>query len=143
MPPKLRQELQNDPEYTLCALTGYDELAGPCGGRLTREHALIHAGSKIQEKWAIPPICARHHGVDEYQDAGTQVKDLCVWVSLNRATHEELLRFSKAINYIWKRDVLNAKYGVWVSWMYKLPTKFKMEVDVKNYAEVRWFNGTT
>lgn len=106
----LREEIGNDPEYSRCSLLGY----GECGGRITREHALIYAGKKIQEKFAIIPLCASHHNVDEYQDAKTMVKDKNVWVALNRATDNELVRFSKTVSYLRERDRLNEKFGLYI-----------------------------
>lgn len=112
----LRADIEKDLEYKRCALTGLlKNIISPCEGRVTREHALIHAGKKIQEKWAIPPICSSHHGVDGFQDAPTEVhKEIRVWVALNRATDDELVRHSKAVNYIRMRSYLNDKYGPYV-----------------------------
>jgi len=112
----LRDELSKDKEYTLCSLHNYQNTFGSCAGRVTREHALIYAGRKIQEKWAIIPCCAQHHGVDFYQDSrGEAPKEVRVWVALNRASDTELLSVSKVQNYIRIRAVLNDKYGVWTS----------------------------
>lgn len=113
MSKSLREEVGTDPEYSRCALQGLQ--FGTCGGRVTREHSLIHAGKKIQEKWAIIPCCAAHHGVDFWQDAPTEApKDVRVWVALNRATDDELRPFSRVINYVRERDRLNAKFGPYV-----------------------------
>lgn len=115
MSPSLRKDVEKDPEYTRCAIQGMILQFGPCGGRVTREHAIIFAGRKVQEKWAIPPFCAAHHGVDLYQDAPTQVlKDVRVWAAVNRATDEELRAVSKVVNYLRERDRLNSKYGIYV-----------------------------
>lgn len=114
MSAELRKALGIDPEYSRCAFTGIDHPAGECEGRVTREHALIYAGKKIQKRWAIIPCCAKHHGVDQFQDHGTLVKEMNVWVALNRATDEELLEVSKAVDYIRERSFLNAKYGPYV-----------------------------
>lgn len=116
MSPALRKETGEDPEYLRCGLQGLlAPLIGPCGGRVTREHAIIFAGKKVQEKWAIIPCCAAHHGVDQYQDSPTMThKEIRVWVALNRASEEELFRISKAVNYLREKDRLNAKYGVYV-----------------------------
>lgn len=113
MSPELRTEVGSDPEYTRCALQGLQ--FGECQGRITREHALIFAGKKIQERWAIIPACAAHHGVDFFQDAPTEApKEVRVWVALNRAEEVELLAVSRVVNYFRERDRLNAKFGIYV-----------------------------
>lgn len=116
MSKKLRKDVGEDPEYLRCALQKiHPSLIGGCGGRVTREHALIFAGKKIQEKWAIIPCCAKHHGVDQYLDQpGQAPKAMRVWVALNRGTDSDLRRFSKAINYLRERDRLNGIYGMYV-----------------------------
>lgn len=86
---------------------------GGCKGRITREHALIYAGRQIDEAWAIPKLCAYHHAVDEFQDGGDLQKEKNVWIALNRASDEELQKYSKVINYIRERERLNAIYGVY------------------------------
>jgi hypothetical protein len=111
IPEKLRAKMAMDPEYKRCSLQGH----GPCEGRVTWEHALIYASKKIQERWAIIPLCALHHNVDQFQDAKTMIKDRNVWVALNRATEEELFRFSKVVNYTRERDRLNDKFGFYVA----------------------------
>jgi len=112
----LRKDVGEDPEYSRCGLQGLlSGIIGPCGGRVTREHAMYFKGSKVQKKWAIPPICACHHGVDQYQDGpGEAPKIIRQWVALNRATDEELREVSKAVDYIRERDRLNAIYGKYV-----------------------------
>lgn len=84
---------------------------GGCAGRLTREHALTYGSKQIDEAWAIVFLCSRHHGVNEYQDCGDLQKEKNVWIALNQATDEELKKYSKAVNYISKRAILNKKYG--------------------------------
>lgn len=83
---------------------------GNCAGRLTKEHAIIFAGKQLQEDWAILDICEFHHGVCNYQDKGNLNKEKHIWLALNRATDQELLSISKAINYLELRERLNAKY---------------------------------
>ena len=84
---------------------------GGCAGRLTREHALIYAGKQIDEAFAIVLLCARHHAVDKYQDGGDLDKDKNKWIALNQASDEELIKYSKVINYLRERDRLNEQYG--------------------------------
>lgn len=115
MPKKMRDAMSGDGEYTRCAFVGYEDLVGECGGRVTREHAVMYAGRKVQERWAIIPCCAKHHGVDRYQDApGTAPKELRLWVALNRATDEELEALPRA-NLLRKRELMNAQIGAYVS----------------------------
>lgn len=106
---RVRKQIDADPAYGLCMLSAYPEHV--CGGRLTREHALIHAGRQVDEKFAIISCCARGQEVDEYQDAHTMDKKLNVWVALNRATQEELESISRVINYPRMREDLNKVYG--------------------------------
>lgn len=109
IPTKIRKEIATDSYYKACALHGIH--GHECGGRITLEHAIIHTGKQVQEKWAIIPICAQGHEVDEYQDAHTMKKDLNIWIALNRATDDELRAVSKAVDYIHVRRRLNEKYG--------------------------------
>lgn len=116
MSPELRAEINADPEYSRCAvdLPMYVPLYGACEGRITREHAIIQAGSKLQRKWAIPPFCAKHHGVDQFQDGHMEVpKRVREWVAFNRATDEELMEFPKS-NYIREKELRNREFGEYV-----------------------------
>lgn len=114
MSAKVRKEIGADPEYSRCGLQGlHQDTIGSCGGRITREHAMINAGKKIQQQWAIIPCCARHHGVDQFQDAHTEApKEMRVWVALNRATEDELLEYPRS-NYVQARARLNQRYGLY------------------------------
>lgn len=109
VPPALRKQLASDPEYKKCALRNH----GNCDGRITWEHAIIYAGKQVQERWAIVPLCEKHHGVGKWMDAGTMAKERNVWCALNRATDDELRAISKVVNWIRERTRLNEKYGVY------------------------------
>lgn len=125
IPQKTREKMAADPLYAFCA--AYGQHRHICEGRITREHAIIVAGKKVQAEWAIPPICAKGHGVDQFQDAPGQIpKDMREWIALNRASdrdiqlavgeasYSEISPFSKAAPYVQRRKALNAKYGVYV-----------------------------
>lgn len=101
---KVKEKLDAEPD--ICALKDKN-----CAGRITYEHCLTYAGRQIDEAWAIIKICAWHHSVDEFQDSGGLNKEKNIWVALNKATDEELLKYSKCIDYIKMRDRLNHKYG--------------------------------
>lgn len=108
IPKKLRDALKEDPEYKICSLHGH----GECAGRITWEHAILYAGKRINERWAIIPLCELHHAVGRFQDAGTCRKDLNVWVALNRASDDDLARYSKVVDYKREKERLNGIYGV-------------------------------
>ena len=62
-------------------------------------------GSKLNEKWAIIPICWLVHR------GGKLDKQINEWLALNRATDEELAKYPRA-KFKERRDVLNRRYGV-------------------------------
>ena len=84
---------------------------GDCNGRITKEHAIIHAGKQLQDEWAILDICAFHHGVDRFQDRGNLNKEKHIWIALNRAPEARLRELSKGEDKIALRDRLNVIYG--------------------------------
>ncbi len=108
-----------DQEYHFCMRQAFfnDHI---CNGRLTLEHAFIHAGKQINEKWAIISICAWAHDVDEWQDAGNLDKDKNQYIALARATPEELEKYKKT-NWEQLYNYLIGKYGI-----QKRPTKFEL-----------------
>lgn len=81
-----------------------------CEGRITREHALIYGGSKIDEPWAIVLLCAKAHNVDEFYTSGCMDKRINEWIAINRMTPEIEARFRK-VDWCQKRRWLNGKYG--------------------------------
>lgn len=105
IPKKLLNEILQDEYYETCARA--DEC--DCKGRITFEHALIYAGRQIQEKWAILPICAYHHAVDQYQDCGKMDKNKHEWLAISRMTEEDMQKYPR---FDWKQRLkyLNTKY---------------------------------
>lgn len=103
--PKVKQQLESEPQ--VCARAK----DGGCVGRITWEHTLIYAGKQIDEVWAIIKLCEYHHDVNTQQRNGDLDKEKNVWIALNRATESELRQYSKAIDYVKMREVLNKKYG--------------------------------
>ncbi len=110
IPQELKDEIASDPYYDKCCMA----FRGGCDGRITIEHAIIFAGKQLNELWALLPICEWHHAVNKHQDGGDLNKEMNVLVALNRATTEELLAISKAINYLELRERLNKKYGLFI-----------------------------
>lgn len=106
IPKILLKELLDDKFYETCVRSKENN----CHGKITLEHALIFGGKQVQEKFAIIPVCAYHHGVNEYQDSGDLNKEYHWWIALSRATDEDLAKYSKSD---WKQRLkyLNLKYG--------------------------------
>jgi hypothetical protein len=100
IPKILREEMANDPYYKTCCVS----FLGDCGGRIEWHHVIIHAGKQLQEKWAINPACHDHHMQAE------PLREYFEWIAPNRATDQELIAISKAVDYIHKRNYLNEKY---------------------------------
>lgn len=103
--PEVKKKLEQEPN--ICARLK----DGNCKGRITWEHTLIYAGKQIDEVWAIIKLCEYHHDVNTQQGNGDLQKEKNVWIALNRATDQELIKYSKAINYINERERLNKIYG--------------------------------
>ena len=103
--PQVKAQLELEPQ--ICARSMHKG----CKGRITWEHTLIYGGKQIDEVWAIIKLCEFHHAVDNFQDGGDLNKEINVWIALNRATDEELEKYSKAIDYKHMREILNKKYG--------------------------------
>ena len=84
MPKKLREELDADPFYHVCARHNDD-----CDGRVTWEHAIIYAGRQVQRKWAIIPLCEFHHLRDGLN------KTWNIWFAMSRATADDRKEFDR------------------------------------------------
>lgn len=107
IPMAMRREMAEMPFYKLCALRSEHECAGINGGpiyRITWEHAMIYAGSKVNEIWAIIPLC-------EWSHLGKGLnKEKNQWIALCRATDEDLAKYPKS-DWRQKRGYLVDKYG--------------------------------
>jgi hypothetical protein len=88
MPPALRRKLSEDPYYKTCARANAD-----CEGRITWEHALTYAGRQVQEHFAIIPLCAFHHSVDQFQDGRGLNKRINVEIAMGRATEVDRRKY--------------------------------------------------
>lgn len=110
IPLKLRAEMDQEPYYHTCARQTllHDHVceANPMTGQLIEwEHALYYKGSKIQEKFAIVPLCHHVHSGPLLR------KEINQWIALNQASDEDLKRYNKAIDYVALRKRLNEVYG--------------------------------
>lgn len=104
-PKKLNDEMSSDKFYKVCAR----EHHGGCGGRITREHALTYAGRQIQEKFAIIPLCERHHGVCQYMDNGDLDKRFNEWVAISRMSLSDMAKYPN-VNWTQKLRLLDSVY---------------------------------
>lgn len=107
IPTEVLAEITSDPYYRVCARA----IDGGCGGRLTLEHVIVFAGRQLNAKWAIIPLCAKHHSVLQYQDTGLLDKRINTSIALNRATDSELRAISKCEDYVALRQRLNEKFN--------------------------------
>ena len=108
MPPDLRADLSDDPEYQKCARLGPD-----CDGRITWEHAITYAGRQVQKRWAILPLCEFHHSVNKHQDGGNLNKEINRLLCYRRGRISEWRRdYPKAVD-AWVKEwkYLEQKYG--------------------------------
>lgn len=107
IPPKLLQDILNDPYYAKCIR----HKEGQCKGRITLEHAIIYGGKQVNDKWAILPVCAYHHAVDEFQDNGDVDKDYHEYVALSRTTIREVSDKYPKRDWEQRWRYLESKYG--------------------------------
>lgn len=83
IPKKLRKQLSSDPFMKTCCYTGETK-------NVSYEHCWIYAGRQINEAWAIVPLRR-----DLNVNMTIQVKEYCRWISINRATDEDLAKYPK------------------------------------------------
>jgi hypothetical protein len=107
IPKKLLNEILADPYYKTCIRAKTNQ----CDGRITLEHAIIYAGRQVNEKWAILPVCEKHHGVNSYQDRGDLDKRFHEWVALT-------ILFSSPEEYQDQQRKLYSR--AWNEWQRKL-----------------------
>lgn len=104
----VKSKILVDPFYDTCSR--WED--GHCDGRITWEHAFIYAGRQIDEVWAIIPLCEYHHSIGIHHGTGDLQKKKNHWISLNRATNEELQKYPRA-DFIKMRHDLNKLYGTY------------------------------
>lgn len=110
MPLKLRRDCASDIFYTRCArqdaLHDHVCAASPLTGKLIEwEHAIIFANNQVQQKFALVPLCWWAHSGPGLK------KQINVWIALNRATDEEIVSISRAVDYFRVRALLNKQFG--------------------------------
>lgn len=93
IPAKLRKQLEKDPYYKRCALTGFTAF------KIEWHHAIIVGGSQVQEVWAIVPLWWRKHS--PYGDPDSvhnckETRELVELIALKRATKKDFQKYKKA-----------------------------------------------
>lgn len=101
IPAKLRAEIENDPFYSKCCITGLSKNAV----KIDWHHNLQFGGRQVNEKFCILPLA------DFVHREIVKHKEKCNWIMWNRANDEEIERYSKAQDYKRERDRLNTIYG--------------------------------
>lgn len=113
MPLKLRAELEKDPWYKICCITGdrssYDSLTGVFE-RIEWHHNLMFAGKQVQEKFSILPVLSSVHKTVHLEEMKARLD----WIMWNRASDEQIKRYSKSEDYMAYRDYLNEVYGEYI-----------------------------
>lgn len=104
IPPKLRKEMDADPYYQRCAITGTKRSAY---AKVEWHHAFKFAGKRVNEKWCIIPLLKRIHDKADTRE----VKDFVDFLILNRADDETLIRYSRGEDLLAKRARLNKRYA--------------------------------
>lgn len=102
IPKAINEQMNRDPFMKRCCLRD-DE----CSERIERHHSITFCSKRLNEAWAILPVCSYHHRVEARYDIGIKL----LWIALNRATDQELIRISKAIDYLELKKRLNKIYA--------------------------------
>lgn len=113
IPKDVREKLLRDPFMQSCCVCGHSHRQW--------HHNLIFGGKAINEHWCILPLCVEHHE----EARNKKFKDILDWIMFNRATDEELAKYSKVMDYIHKRYYLNGKFGKDIS-----PRKIELLYEV-------------
>lgn len=96
-----------------------------CGKPPQWHHQFVYGGKAINEAWAILPLCKTHHDQVNHR----HFHQLMDWVALNRATDEELEKYSRVMGYKGRRSWLNRQYG-----------EFRSETIAAHYADLVFSN---
>lgn len=128
IPLKLRAELEKDPEYGYCCVTG--EMGTP-QDPIEWHHNLRFAGSNVQRRFCILPIKRSIH----YKADTHEVRERLNWIMWSRASAEELREFDKAIHPIQELQRLTAKFGTYRP----VPKKVRRVLSKDTNEKPWWF----
>lgn len=97
-----KQIIDTDPFYRRCCLFDFSE----CSGRIEIHHNLMWKGRQSDEIWSLLPVCVRHHSMANDK----AVRERLDFVMLNRVDNATLSPFCKAVNWIYRKEMLNKIY---------------------------------
>ena len=100
MSDELRKELLADDFMHQCCLCGSEQKQW--------HHNFEFARKALNEAWCILPLCPKHHEMVR----NIKVRRLLDWAMLNRADTEDLKKYSRVMNYLQRRTMLNRYFGV-------------------------------
>lgn len=107
IPKKLREEMDRDPFYHKCCVTG---IMSACGIKIDWHHNFSSYANgnkgRVNEKWCILPLLKSIHDKVDRKD----IKEYVDWIMLNRADDATLKKWSVVENLISKKERLNKKY---------------------------------
>jgi len=86
IPEKLKNDMLSDPYYERCCL----RYESACSQKIDLHHNLIHAGKQVNEKFAILPVCRKHHNALE---GDTTLKRTCDEIMRKRATDKQIEKY--------------------------------------------------
>ena len=89
IPEAMRESLSQEKFMKTCCLASEE-----CQGRIQWHHNLVYASKRINEPWAILPLCEFHHRVE------STFKGKLNRIMVERASEEQLAPYCKSTNYI-------------------------------------------
>lgn len=107
IPKKLREDLASDTFYKRCSISGD---FGTKEDPIEWHHNLIYAGKQVQAKFAILPLKKSLHANANNKELRAQLD----WIMWNRATPEEIQKYSKVKDYQFYLQNLNVVFGMYV-----------------------------
>lgn len=107
IPAKLKQQMEADPYYHRCCVTGLPNYQVKIDWHHNFESYLHGNKGRVNEAWCILPLADWVHRMADRAD----VKQYLDWIMLNRATEEELARWSNINELFTKQERLNKLYA--------------------------------
>lgn len=101
--PLMREEMSADPFYSKCCITGLTNNAV----KIDWHHNLMYSGKRVNEIFCILPLA------DFVHQNIVKHKEKCDWIMWNRASTEQIQKYSKAVNYQRELERLNKIYGTY------------------------------